>query len=183
MIKPNSILLFSLLVFSPSLYAMSFDTDAYQAVEFANPHLNAELNTPEGNLRKATLEGDFNKVRALLEAKASVNAQDFHGTTALMIAAASRHMQIFNLLLERGARVDIQQGKWGATILTQNALILHPGSSDFDERMHICKRCISLTLASQDQDKKQSLLAQINKTLNPKVKQQLLDYMEEQTKK
>ena len=56
----------------------------------------------------ASSEGNVDCIKALLEAKADVNAKDKDGTSALMAAAARGHLDVTTALLEGGASVNEQ---------------------------------------------------------------------------
>jgi len=57
-------------------------------------------------LRKAAMNGDVSRVRALLDSGTDVNAQGEGGYTALSNAASNGHVSIVKLLIERGADLD-----------------------------------------------------------------------------
>lgn len=61
----------------------------------------------------ASLNGQARSVKALLEARADVNAQDNSGLTPLMLAAREGHIHIVEDLLRHGADVDVkdEQGR------------------------------------------------------------------------
>ena len=56
--------------------------------------------------REATEAGDLNRVCALLDAGADVNALDEHGQTALMNAAVRGDADLARILVGRGAELD-----------------------------------------------------------------------------
>ena len=68
-------------------------------------------------LMRAALFGDPQIVRALLEHKADVNAQDDEGNTALMLAASQGSARVVELLLQYGAIPD-SRSETGTTALT-----------------------------------------------------------------
>lgn len=71
----------------------------------------------DNDLIKAAGRGDVQRVKALIDASADVNAKDKKGRTALMEAAFSGHADIVTLLLDKGA--DIQASdRFGDTALT-----------------------------------------------------------------
>jgi uncharacterized protein len=57
--------------------------------------------------REATNAGDLNRVCALLDAGADVNALDEHGQTALMNAAYRGDAELAQLLIGRGANLNL----------------------------------------------------------------------------
>ncbi|MBR6020971.1 MAG: alpha/beta fold hydrolase [Kiritimatiellae bacterium] len=79
---------------------------------FYSPREIDEIRNDPGallwELHQAAAYGDAGRVRECLDAGADVNGRnpDF-GSTALMLAAAGNYREIANLLLERGARIDI----------------------------------------------------------------------------
>lgn len=54
-------------------------------------------------LMNAALDGDTNKVRALLKLGADIDAHDAKGFTALMLAVINRHVETAKTLLHAGA--------------------------------------------------------------------------------
>lgn len=60
--------------------------------------------TPEW--KTAAEAGDVDRIAALLDAGADINACDQHGQTALMIAARNGSTPAVRLLVERGADLD-----------------------------------------------------------------------------
>ncbi|MEW6211891.1 MAG: ankyrin repeat domain-containing protein [Acidobacteriota bacterium] len=58
------------------------------------------------DLMKAASEGDTERVTALLNGGADVNARDESGMTALIQAAKGNHIESMRVLLERGADVN-----------------------------------------------------------------------------
>lgn len=57
---------------------------------------------------KAASEGDSERVAALLDGGADVNARDENSMTALMQAVKGNHIQTIRLLLDHGADVNIK---------------------------------------------------------------------------
>jgi len=75
------------------------------AVLAPNPQ---ETGTPvDPAWQRAVEGGDAERVRALLEAGADVDARDRHGQTALMLAAHRGHRRVVEALLERAPRLDV----------------------------------------------------------------------------
>ncbi|MCK5134491.1 MAG: ankyrin repeat domain-containing protein [Bacteroidales bacterium] len=60
----------------------------------------------EEQMRQAALDGELEKVKALLDAGTAVNAIDQEGHTALMFAAFNGHSEILLALIKGGASVD-----------------------------------------------------------------------------
>ncbi len=56
---------------------------------------------------RAVVDGDVDRVRAMIRAKADVNARDRRGQTAVMLAAHRGHREIVELLIEAGADLDV----------------------------------------------------------------------------
>lgn len=60
-------------------------------------------------------EGNLDRVRIALENGADLNAKDFGGATALILASAKGHIEVVRFLLEEGADTTIQDKKgWTA---------------------------------------------------------------------
>ena len=70
----------------------------------------------EQELLAAAYDGDFEKVKELIEAGADVNTKDNLGGAALHRAVYSRHPDIVELLLNKGAEVNAKN-KRGKTPL------------------------------------------------------------------
>lgn len=62
-------------------------------------------------LLRCSADGDFTRVKELLDYKADVNARSRSGNTALMYAARNGHLNIVKLLLERGADPAIKSNR------------------------------------------------------------------------
>jgi ankyrin repeat protein len=75
----------------------------------------APLET-DRSLVEAARQGNLAQVRALVEARADVNAATASGTTALMEAAAAGRNDIARLLIDAGADVDVRD-RLGRTAL------------------------------------------------------------------
>jgi uncharacterized protein len=58
------------------------------------------------DLQRAAEDGKVDRVRALIDKGADVNARDSSGKTALMYAAGRDHLDILTVLLQRGADVN-----------------------------------------------------------------------------
>ncbi len=70
-----------------------------------NDSLNATGTTP---LMRAAFRGHADVVKALIEAKADVNARDVQNETALMMAAEMGHADVVKLLLAAKAEVNVK---------------------------------------------------------------------------
>lgn len=82
---------------------------------------SAEIDFPPdigANLRLLYLanEGDLAGIRELFDAGVDVNFKDIDSRTALHVAACQGSPEIVELLLERGARVDVED-RWGSTVI------------------------------------------------------------------
>lgn len=79
------------------------------AVAFFNTHIEekAEASTVLSGLRAASQEGQFGRIKTLLERGADVNAQDPGGWSALSLAVWNGDLDIMQLLVENGADVDL----------------------------------------------------------------------------
>jgi len=85
-----------------------------------------DINQPVNNdgstaMIYASYHGKLESVKALIEAKANINATNSGGHTALMYAAFEGRTDVVNELLKAGADVNIAD-KSGLTALTQAAL-------------------------------------------------------------
>jgi hypothetical protein len=70
--------------------------------------------SPPDALLDAARAGDVGKVRAVLDAGASVNAANRYGVTALGFAAERGHFDVVRLLVERGADVNVVDSFYGS---------------------------------------------------------------------
>jgi outer membrane protein assembly factor BamB len=73
----------------------------------------------EEDLREAARRGDLEKAKALLDAGVPVNAKNRYGATALFFAADKGHVSMLELLLARGASVDVADTFYGMTPLAR----------------------------------------------------------------
>lgn len=78
----------------------------------------------EMDLIKAIDEGDFQKIRALLESGADTNAKDENGVTALMHATHKGYVDVVKQLLTYGADVNAKTPPSGFGLSDQTALML-----------------------------------------------------------
>lgn len=60
-------------------------------------------------------DGDLDGIRELLDSGTDVNFHDTDGRTSLHVAACQGRPDVVELLLERGADVDVQD-QWGSTV-------------------------------------------------------------------
>ncbi len=67
-------------------------------------------------LMSAALDGDPNKVRALLKLGADINASDGKGCTALMFAVINRHVETAKALLYEGADISARANDGGTAL-------------------------------------------------------------------
>lgn len=68
--------------------------------------------------------GDLERVRALVEEGADVDALDRYGQTGLMRAAVRGRLEVVQYLIERGANLDVA-AKYGLTALMLAIVNLH----------------------------------------------------------
>ena len=80
-------------------------------------YLLAKLLNKDGQLVEAAARGESDRVRALLDGGADIEARDKEGKTALMIAANRCRGQIVQLLLDSGADVNAKEKPSGETAL------------------------------------------------------------------
>ena len=80
------------------------------------PSATAPSSAAQDNLNDASDAGDLSRVKALLAAKADVNATDPDGTTALFLAAQNGHLEVVQALLAAKADVNAKTAN-GATAL------------------------------------------------------------------
>ena len=67
-------------------------------------------------LMNAVNQGDLESVKTILQSNAGfINEKDAEGATALHYAAFAGHRKIVEFLLEHGANINAQDGKFGAT--------------------------------------------------------------------
>jgi ankyrin repeat protein len=98
------------------LPGLSMATEALQSDRDTRPS-----RTPAEELIDAAASGDLTSVRRLLDSQVNVNANAPRSqATALHQAAAGGHLVVLNHLLERGARVDSEDGD-GANALVYAA--------------------------------------------------------------
>src|SRR5262245_55205925 len=70
------------------------------------------------DLKRAAADGDLDKVRALIDAGADVNAADEHGSVLL-----SFHPEVVAYLLSKGADPNTQTNENGASVLAGLAYV------------------------------------------------------------
>jgi outer membrane protein assembly factor BamB len=73
----------------------------------------------EEDLREAARRGDLEKAKALLDAGVPVDAKNRYGATALFFAADRGHISMAELLLARGASVEVSDTFYGMTPLAR----------------------------------------------------------------
>jgi len=140
--SPRALLLSALLIGGSTSFAMN-PGHAYSAA------LNMQLS-------EAVLEGNIQHVKALLDAGASANTQDYRGWTPLNRAARSGDKYICQLLLDHNAQTDIKNdsgwtplmnaayhGHRGicALLLDRNALPASKNNNDCTPLMLAATRC------------------------------------------
>ena len=79
----------------------------------------------DGNLIRATEDGDLNRVKSLISKGADVNAKD--GTlerTALIEASLNGHLEVVKYLVENGADVNAKN-EYGVTVLMRASYYEH----------------------------------------------------------
>ncbi len=73
----------------------------------------------EEDLREAARRGDVEKAKALLDAGVPVDAKNRYGATALFFAADKGHVAMIELLLARGASLEVADTFYGMTALAR----------------------------------------------------------------
>ena len=82
----------------------------HKCLESGKVDVNKRYSYGDGAaLHIAAIGGSVEMVKALLDKGADIDAGNGHGTTALFLAAARRHMDVVTLLLERGCDVFKKQ--------------------------------------------------------------------------
>jgi uncharacterized protein len=82
----------------------------------------ARANAQGDNLINAADKGDLARVKALLSAKADVNAKRVDGgVTALMAASANGHLEVVRALLAANADVNAKQTGGGTALMLASA--------------------------------------------------------------
>ena len=89
---------------------------------------SATVNSPVTDLVDPTVrlmylanEGDLEGITELLDDGSDVNFRDIDGRSALHIAACQGRTDVVELLLQRGAEVDVQD-RWCSTVMHCNAI-------------------------------------------------------------
>jgi len=108
--------------FSRLIFLSNTPTPAAMSIlnEESKKHVDHQDSFGNTALMIAANQGDFLKVKSLLEQKADVNKQDKYGQTALVFAAFSGYQDIVDILLRYKAQPDIQT-KFGQTALMKAA--------------------------------------------------------------
>ena len=100
------------------------DAQGYRRILFTDKSVNQALAGNANKLLRAIYGGDPNRITALLNGGANVNAIDDSGWTALMRAACFKHPDIASILLNRGANVNATDNH-GTTALMLAAFFNH----------------------------------------------------------
>jgi ankyrin repeat protein len=80
-----------------------------------------DLVDPTVRLMYLANEGDLEGITELLDDGSDVNFRDSDGRSALHIAACQGRTDVVELLLQRGAEVDVQD-RWCSTVMQCNAI-------------------------------------------------------------
>ncbi|MDX2182796.1 MAG: ankyrin repeat domain-containing protein [Gemmatimonadaceae bacterium] len=83
-----------------------------------------------GTLARAAGHGNATAVRMLLDLGANPDARDADGATALHRAAHAQAIDVIDLLLERGAAVDVRDHRWQATPLGWAVVTKRPHAAE-----------------------------------------------------
>jgi len=73
----------------------------------------------EEDLREAARRGDVEKAKSLLDAGVPVDAKNRYGATALFFAADRGHLELIQLLIDRGASTEVSDTFYGMTPLVR----------------------------------------------------------------
>jgi outer membrane protein assembly factor BamB len=73
----------------------------------------------EEDLREAARRGDLEKAKSLLDAGVPVDAKNRYGATALFFAADRGHLELIQLLIDRGASTEVSDTFYGMTPLVR----------------------------------------------------------------
>lgn len=80
-----------------------------------------DLVDPTVRLMYLANEGDLEGITELLDDGSDVNFRDTDGRSALHVAACQGRTDVVELLLQRGAEVDVQD-RWCSTVMQCNAI-------------------------------------------------------------
>lgn len=76
----------------------------------------AVMINPGVRLMYMANEGDLDGIKELLDSGTDVNFRDIDKRTALHVAACQGRTDVVQLLLSRGAHVDVED-RWGSTVI------------------------------------------------------------------
>ncbi|WP_369827137.1 ankyrin repeat domain-containing protein [Cohnella sp. CIP 111063] len=93
----------------------------------ATQEVNREMDKLNRDLLQAVVEGDRQAVERLLEQGADIDATDGRGRTSAMVAVHNDRLDLFNLLAERGANLNIRDDRLDNPLLYSGA----EGKMDF----------------------------------------------------
>lgn len=83
-----------------------------------------EAINPKVKLMYLANEGDLKGIEELLDDGTDVNFSDIDGRTALHVAACQGRADVVQLLLRRGAEVDLKD-RWGSTVILHYPICLN----------------------------------------------------------
>ncbi len=83
-----------------------------------SPLYTKDENLVQPLLHKATVENDADKAQDLLEQANDINESNSEGSTPLHLAIQNGYFKLFQTLLNRGARIDLYDGKCRAVLHT-----------------------------------------------------------------
>ena len=86
----------------------------------------ATIQQPDRDILDAARRGDIAAVRSMLDAGVDIDTGNRYGATALFFAAEKGHLELVRLLVDRGARVDIEDSFYRNTAINRAMQGGHP---------------------------------------------------------
>lgn len=113
----------SLLAFAFALAGCEFNMDTFlsNSEQQATQAVNKEMNEMNHALLTAANQGDKEAITKLLKDGADIDATDERGRTSAMIAVHTNQLELFNLLVEHGANINIRDNRLDNPLLYSGA--------------------------------------------------------------